>query len=389
MTTILLTNDRAGDVSDLTSWMQQNKPNWNTLSVNSDEEIDRFLTEVDLDCLIYGTGTNLDDVLKIFRNLSQQKPEAVRVAVTENAEAELMLESHHATHRCHIASESPESVCRAIEKSLLMRESILDPALMLLLSDITALPVLPAIYDQLMMELASEDFSIESVCQIIDSDMSLTATLLKHVNSPYYGLLQRVDTPAHAVKLLGIEVVKNILLSEQLNNQFKVHQPNADNIDQLNITANIRGVLANRFARLARLSKREIDHCHMSGMLSAVGSLMLETGMIPLNSDQTTQYSPETLGSSILASWSLPDSIVEAVFFQQLKPLAGDKIGASQVLQATRHLEEAFEQTGRTFTEDFTREQVFSDYPLDSSLLDKWFHCFCDYHLDLDEDQRE
>jgi len=295
-----------------------------------------------------------------------------------------MLDSVHATHRFASAPFEPAIVCRNIEGSLHLRSLLSDPQLQHAISGISSLLILLEMFELLMQELASDEFAISTISDIIESDIGLTATLLKMVNSPYYGLVQHVKSPAHAVNLLGVEVVKNIMLSEDIVAQVKHVSPNVDRVTELNVQANIRGVLANRFARLARLRKRQIDHCHLSGALSTLGELVIETCLADSDDpSESSHYPANVIGSSILDSWLFPDAIVEAVLHQTDEQAPADGLSAFHILHAVRRLETVFDQHDQTISEDFNVESVFVDYPQDADLLVKWFDCFCDYHLDI------
>lgn len=384
MNTVVFVDEEHLLLDKLVSWFSEYKPNWQVYTATSAEPAMQLLEKHSVDCVV--SDIDLPDMngAQLLCHVAKKQPDAVRIALSKNKDAELTLESLHATHRFIAKPDNGEQVSQAIERSLQLREQLHDPALRRLITGITTLPILPEIYDRLMLELASEDFSIAVVTRIIESDISLSATLLKVVNSAYYGLLRHVESPSHAVHLLGIELVKNILLSEKIVSQFKQFAPGAQRVNELNIQASIRGVLANRFARVAKMPKRQVDHCQMAGMLSAVGELVVVTGMLDMDSLQSHDFHPDVIGSSILGLWSLPDTIVEAVLHQsnpENLDFNDDALSPLHVLNAIRRLEAAFANNNKCIDQNFRAETVFGD--TSPELLHLWFDCYCDYQMDL------
>ena len=81
------------------------------------------------------------------------------------------------------------------------------------------LPTLPGIAVKILEVVKREDSDLMEIADIISADPSLSALLLKTINSPIYGLPSTVSTVLSAVRLLGINTVKNLALSFSLIKQ--------------------------------------------------------------------------------------------------------------------------------------------------------------------------
>ncbi|NND89735.1 MAG: HDOD domain-containing protein [Granulosicoccus sp.] len=338
-----------------------------------------------VDCVVSDMQASLRDGAQLLNHIAIQNPHTVRIALSSQVDAEMTLESLHATHRFIAKPTDCETVIEAIHRSLALHQKLSDRTLRSLVASITSLPVLPDIYNQLMTEMASSNFSIEAIGRIIESDISLSATLLKVVNSPYYGLVQHVESPTHAANLLGVELVKNILLCEKVLSQFKPDRRNEKAISELNTQARIRGVLANRFARVAKFRKRQIDHCQIAGMLGSLGDLVIQTGMVDPVVDENTTYHADQIGSSILGLWSLPDPVVEAVLTQRQEASPNGTLTVAHVLHALRRLDALFANSDRMPNEKFSMADALPDSTIDATLQRRWFDCYCDFHSDLQQ----
>ena len=75
------------------------------------------------------------------------------------------------------------------------------------------LPSPPVIVMQLMHMADDETIGARALEPYFRSDQSLTARLLKLVNSSYFGLSNRVGTIPAAIELLGFDTLRSILLS--------------------------------------------------------------------------------------------------------------------------------------------------------------------------------
>ena len=89
-----------------------------------------------------------------------------------------------------------------------------------LVSDTIQLISLPDAYLRLKSVLDSPNSSMADVAQVISQDPSLTARLLKMVNSPFYGFASKIDTISRAINMLGTQQVHDLTLATTIVNSF-------------------------------------------------------------------------------------------------------------------------------------------------------------------------
>ncbi len=70
-----------------------------------------------------------------------------------------------------------------------------------------AIPPQPQIMVDLQMEQMSPDCSISAIADLIGQDIGLAGSILKTVNSPFYGLSNKITSINQAVNLLGVKSV--------------------------------------------------------------------------------------------------------------------------------------------------------------------------------------
>ncbi|MBI5185481.1 MAG: HDOD domain-containing protein [Nitrospinae bacterium] len=97
----------------------------------------------------------------------------------------------------------------------------IKPSLENLVNDIDELPPLPAIAMKALHMAESEGSSALSLAEIIMADQALTASILRLCNSPYYGLAKKVDSAQHAIAMLGLKAVRNLVVSFAMQGTLK------------------------------------------------------------------------------------------------------------------------------------------------------------------------
>jgi HD-like signal output (HDOD) protein len=82
-----------------------------------------------------------------------------------------------------------------------------------LLSAVHLLPPLPLVLNQLLRMLNDSNCTSSQIAAIIEKDAVLSGSVLRCVNSAYYGLPSRVSSIRHSVTLLGFATVRNLALA--------------------------------------------------------------------------------------------------------------------------------------------------------------------------------
>lgn len=74
-----------------------------------------------------------------------------------------------------------------------------------------SIPPQPQIMVDLQMEQFNPDCSIQAIAKLISQDVGLAGSILKTVNSPFYGLSNKITSIQQAVNLLGVNSVVNLV----------------------------------------------------------------------------------------------------------------------------------------------------------------------------------
>lgn len=82
------------------------------------------------------------------------------------------------------------------------------------------IPPQPTVLKQLHAEMGKEGSDAASMARLLCHDVAISATILKTVNSPYFGLKHKVQSIAHAISMLGIQPTIDLAAGFLLRKEF-------------------------------------------------------------------------------------------------------------------------------------------------------------------------
>lgn len=376
MTTLIIADNNPDALEALVAGLRQKKPDWEIFDVTSAFQVLQRMAENDVDCVI--SDVNLEDMsgLELLSNVQAQNSDLIRFLLAPDKTDGAALDNAQTHHRLIHRTASDEGLINAIATALRIQKSLNTDALKLYMSQTHTLPSLPHVYQQLVAELASPQSSLMHVASVIETDVGLTATVLKIVNSAFYGLNQQVESVSQGVALLGAHLIKNITLTAKVFAQFEGGQLELKKLQILNDQANKTGALANHLARLARLPKTVVDHTQVAGMLANVGQLLAMSRPNTNNND----LQDEILGAYLLKTWLMPDPIVEAVAMQNESPCAANPlITPYLILYVIRYLEVELPDVSNV--EKWRETTQYLETFVPSELTSKWLEAYRDLQL--------
>ena len=135
--------------------------------------------------------------------------------------------------------------------------------------DFDSLPTLPVILQQVMTEINNTQSSIKDIASIVERDQSMSAKILKLVNSAFYGFPKRIGTISHAVSILGFETVKSLVLGVAILDAFKIQEFNMFSFWEHSIkTASLSAYFAKK------MSYPSPDEAFVVGLIHDIGKLI-------------------------------------------------------------------------------------------------------------------
>ena len=143
-------------------------------------------------------------------------------------------------------------------------------ALMAALSE--GLPTLPAYVFELNSLLAAVPVNLKRVGEIIRTDPSLTAQVLRLCNSAFMGFRERVTKIEHAVMLVGTERLRTLVLTCSLV-EYVGHRVASEDIQSFWQHCFLTAALSERIARA--IAYVQPEQAYLAGLLHDIGALPL------------------------------------------------------------------------------------------------------------------
>jgi len=191
------------------------------------------------------------------------------------------------------------------------------------------LPVLPTVATRVLTVANDPDSSMEDVCEVIRVDASLTARVLRIVNSSYYGFSREIGTVTQAAVILGTNELVGLALGSTALRALKERGKEHALESALWSHAAFCGVAARVVA--AEIRYRLTGLAFVAGLLHDAGKLILldlcadefpeatvhgtdPLASVSIDTEQELFGADHAqIGAAITRKWDLPSEITEAV----------------------------------------------------------------------------
>ena len=209
------------------------------------------------------------------------------------------------------------------------------------------LPEVPSLVHELNGLIADPSSSAQDIARVIQKSPSLTATLLKIVNSAFYGLRSKIDSIPRAVMLMGSKEVSHLAMGITIMETFR-HIPK----EVLDVASFLDhhlacGIVARELAIQSNISGKE--HLFVSGMLHDIGRLVLckyfpqetlltfylaEQSNVPLYTveKRILGCNHTQIGKILLQKWGLPHALVDNIYYHH-EPSSSPRPAMAAIVQ--------------------------------------------------------
>lgn len=189
------------------------------------------------------------------------------------------------------------------------------------------IPPCPAILDRFYREFHSPSPDPHCLAALIGKDIGLSAAMMKTVNSPFYGLAKKAKSVEQAMMILGLRASANLVSCLLLRRAFP--EGSSATMERFwETSSRIAGFAA---ALAARLKGVESDEAHTYVLFRDCGMLVMlrkfasyaevmEHGALITGTefcrveDTRFKFNHARVARALVRSWSLPDSLCEAIF---------------------------------------------------------------------------
>ncbi len=195
------------------------------------------------------------------------------------------------------------------------------------LVNVNHLPTISTVFEKILSLVEDERSSAHDLEKIIKLDQTISARVLKLINSPLYGYSD-ISSVAHAITLLGFNTLKNVALSASITSVFDWSDTVGEvRVDQFWLHSIGVAYLSKLVAEKTGICKP--DEIFTLGLLHDIGKLvylketpeffqsLLEAAQkssISLNQmEELIGFSHSLLGWLIAEKWNVPEKVCEVL----------------------------------------------------------------------------
>jgi HD-like signal output (HDOD) protein len=196
------------------------------------------------------------------------------------------------------------------------------------LKDSASLVSPPDICIKIFELMETNQASAQTLGSVISRDPSLSARLLRIVNSAFYGFPHRIDTISRAVTVIGISELYNLVVTVSAITSFSRIPNFIVNIDTFWRHSVSCGILARELARQCRVLHPE--RLFVAGIMHDIGSLVIyhrapdrikklllaaqgNESILRHLEGKEFGFNHADIGGMLLSRWQLPKLLQEAV----------------------------------------------------------------------------
>ncbi|WP_319778852.1 response regulator [Maridesulfovibrio sp.] len=372
---ILFIDRDTAQLEALDKSMASMKKRWQVYYASTKEEIMDLLRTRPFDIIAMDfkiDGFKDDELLEEIKN---RQPGSIRFIISESINSENCLKFVKYAHQFITKPYTESELLGKIKKGLRLKHVFLNERAAKGIASIEELPTMPDLFVQLERELSKDDVMISNIGKLIGEDMSMTAGLLKLVNSPFFGLYSRVTNPEQAVTLLGLDNLKGLVLGIHLFN-LRESKKIDFSIEKLGRHCQYTALMARAIIKAEGGSNELAEHTFLAGFLHDIGKLVLSTSYteeystilsIVQETDITVQeaekdilgFTHAEVGAYLLAIWGFDEDVIEAIYCHH-KPQRLGSIDLSPAVAV--HVANSFDHELRVSNNDYTPHLLSADW---------------------------
>jgi HD-like signal output (HDOD) protein len=307
------------------------KEEWDMEFVDDPNEALGKMAENPFDAIVTELKLKGMSGLDLLEHVWKEHPGTIRLVLSDQPDQDTAVKTAAAAHQ-YLSKPSDAIALRSVlQRAMALSGLLNNQALQQLASRLDSLPSLPPVYLKVMDELQSPNSSLQKVGKLVSEDIGMTAKILQLVNSAFFGVRRRVESPAQAASLLGMDNIRGMMLGVHVFSEFKHGPPNfsADALWSHSISV---GGFAKKIAEMETDDLKTISDSLTAGMLHDAGKLILAANLpddygIALSRADSGEMTPEEaeyamfqashsdVGAYLLGLWGFSQPVVEALAF--------------------------------------------------------------------------
>jgi HD-like signal output (HDOD) protein len=212
----------------------------------------------------------------------------------------------------------------------------------------------PNIYFELQRTLENADKSIADIAFIISHDPALSMRILKIVNSAFFGLATPITSINHAINIIGVEALQNLVLATVIIDKFSSRPGGLMSMHDF-WAKSVRCALLTKELCLYRNNNDDLDLMFICGLLHEIGQLVFyrripelarQIGLL-VEASGVDEIEAEHIilgfnhyqtGAELAQLWKLPEIVVKTIEQHDHPNYAGEFTLAASTIRTANYL---------------------------------------------------
>jgi len=353
---ILFVDDEERILSALKRMLRAKRTEWECCFANSGKEALELLEKDDFAVVISDmrmpemNGAELLDTVRI------KYPGTIRIVLSGFAEEESILKTILTAHQYLAKPCDKKELEETITRALLLSAFLDKSTAACVVGEMNRLPTLSSVVMELMAELDNPASSVRNLAAIVSKDIALTAQTLRITNTSYFGLPTEVGTPEDAIRFLGVDTFRSIVLTVGIFNEFASTEKDMQRVRTLNKNCMAILALVSKICKIEGIDEQTTKLAMSATALSHIGTLIFMTqwgdvydelsNVMDTSScsiieaeERAFNVSHPALGAYLLGTWGFPVQMIEAVAYHHSPVESGDfNVGPLTILHVSQAL---------------------------------------------------
>jgi HD-like signal output (HDOD) protein len=306
---ILFVDDDPNVLTGLRNVLRTKRHEWEMVFAIGPEEALANLAKGVFDVVVTDMRMPRMDGATLLGKVKEIQPWAVRMILSGQTEMESAMKSVFVAHMFLSKPCDPALLQSVVDRACRLNAILRSDELRATAGNVQMLPTAPKTYVALNRALMAPNCSVDSLVQIIERDVGLSAKLLQLVNSAFFGLPKRISSLSDTVTYLGFATIKNLALALET---FSAAAQGCGLSEAQLMSIQDHSLLTGQIAQQIEASTtKKGEGAFLAGVLHEVGCLL------NVKAASEASVERELLGAYLLGLWGLPHIIMEAVAYHK------------------------------------------------------------------------
>lgn len=338
---VVFVDDEPNILRGLQRTFRRMRNEWDMNFMEGGEAALKHLADTPADVIVSDMRMPGMDGAQFLTEAAKSHPGSIRIILSGEADREMTFRTIGVSHQFLPKPCNTDNLADKIQRCLAAKRELPEGDLQTAVSGITSLPVSDKAFQALKASLEGTSPSFEDAAEIVASDPGLAAKVLQLANSAYFGIGQWVNSPAEAVKLLGIDIVRPLLEKGCFLPASETAALNTAVFAHALHEAQSLAALAQKAATEAEASPVQIELAQAAGLLHNVGRMVIcaklpscyaalddsaaiDPAAIGQAEEQAFSCTQAAFGGYLALLWGFPDAVCSAIAHQSAPQNAPD-----------------------------------------------------------------